>query len=63
MSKDIPIRIKYRTVLKYGVLKRGRKNNFTFVAHPWGHSPVLKMEHRSRWAIVDEVYAAIKSYG
>jgi hypothetical protein len=62
MSKEIPMRLKYRIVLRYGMIKRGRDNNYIFVASPFSHCPVLKMEHRSRWAIVNEVYDAIKSY-
>lgn len=60
-TKDIPLRIKYRTVLKYGKLAR-EKTKWKFTRNPFMDCPVIEMTHFSKWTIVNEVFDCIKSY-
>ncbi len=61
MSKEVLPRIKLRTVLTYGSLKR-EENNYLFRASPLKDCPILEMKHKSKWAIIEEVYNAIRYY-
>jgi hypothetical protein len=55
------IRQKYRVVKSYGKIRLCRqRNKYTFQADPFKHSPVLSMEDRSQWKIVNTVYDLIK---
>jgi len=58
MTKDIPIRVKYRIVKLNGKLTRD-KNKFKFTASPFSDCPILEMTDRSKWRLVETVYKSI----
>ena len=61
MKREIPLRLKYRTILQYGIITRKRDNKYLFTGNPFTDTPVLSAENRSRWGLVNTVYDLIKN--
>lgn len=57
--KNVPLRYKYRFVLKYGVITC-KENKYIFTAFPDKDCPVLQANHKSKWTLIEEIYHLIK---
>jgi hypothetical protein len=52
---------KYRYVKQWGIISRQR-DKYVFKAFPGTEFPVLNMENRSRWALVDNIFELMNEY-
>jgi hypothetical protein len=59
MKREIPLRTKYRFVLTFGRIDK-KENRFVFTSDPLKNSPVLSMENKSKWTLIENVYLLIK---
>lgn len=59
--KDIKPRYKYRFVQQFGKLKQAN-GEWCFTANPLVDCPVKLLSNRSKWAVIDTLFDAIKSY-